>query len=55
VPLAFLLGYLATVLSKGDPADQARFAEMEVRALTGAGAERSAPVPLAQPTPTRAR
>ncbi|HET9257626.1 MAG TPA: cation acetate symporter [Pseudonocardiaceae bacterium] len=41
VPLAFLLGWLATMLTKGDQADQARFAEMEVRALTGAGAERS--------------
>ena len=41
VPLAFLLGYLATVLSKGDRDDEARYAEMEVRALTGAGAERS--------------
>ena len=41
VPLAFLLGYLGTVLSKGDQADEAKFVEMEVRALTGAGAERS--------------
>jgi cation/acetate symporter len=41
VPLAFLLGYLATVLTKGDQDDEARYAEMEVRALTGAGAERS--------------
>ena len=40
VPLAFLLGYLATVLSK-DPADEAKYAEMEVRALTGAGAEQA--------------
>ncbi len=56
VPLAFLLGYLATVLSSGDPADEARYAEMEVRALTGAGAERPSPapeqlwVPQTQPT-----
>jgi cation/acetate symporter len=51
VPLAFLLGYLASVLSK-DEADEAKFAEMEVRALTGAGSERSAldPVPL-RPSP----
>jgi len=54
VPLAFLLGYIATVLSKGDPANEARFAEMEVRALTGAGAERSSPAP-AQPAVTRSR
>jgi cation/acetate symporter len=40
VPLAFLLGYLASVLSK-DQADEAKFAEMEVRALTGAGAEKA--------------
>ncbi len=40
VPLAFLLGYLATVLSK-DEADEAKYAEMEVRALTGAGSERA--------------
>ncbi|HVE96879.1 MAG TPA: cation acetate symporter [Pseudonocardiaceae bacterium] len=40
VPLAFLLGYLGTVLSK-DEADEAKYAEMEVRALTGAGAEKA--------------
>ncbi|HEY6425244.1 MAG TPA: cation acetate symporter [Pseudonocardiaceae bacterium] len=44
VPLAFLLGYLATVLSK-DKADAALYAEMEVRALTGAGSERALPRP----------
>jgi cation/acetate symporter len=41
VPLAFLLGYVATVLSEDDGDEKARYAEMEVRALTGAGAERS--------------
>jgi len=41
VPLAFLLGYFGTVFSKGEATDEAKFAEMEVRALTGAGAERS--------------
>jgi cation/acetate symporter len=50
VPLAFLLGYVATVLSPQEVADEARFVEMEVRALTGAGAERSS----AQPAPARA-
>jgi cation/acetate symporter len=40
VPLSFLLGYLGTVLSK-DEADDAKYAEMEVRALTGAGAEKA--------------
>jgi cation/acetate symporter len=40
VPLAFLLGYLGTMLGK-DTSDEAKYAEMEVRALTGAGAERA--------------
>jgi cation/acetate symporter len=51
VPLAFLLGYLGTVFSKGEVADEAKFAEMEVRALTGAGAER--PLAPAQARPPR--
>jgi cation/acetate symporter len=34
IPLSFLLGYVGTVLSK-DKADPKRFAEMEVRSLTG--------------------
>ncbi|MFC4564540.1 cation acetate symporter [Nocardiopsis mangrovi] len=39
IPLSFLLGWLGTVLSqKGDRAKQA---EMEVRSLTGAGAEKA--------------
>jgi cation/acetate symporter len=44
VPIAFTLGYLATVLSKNDEPHMARYAEMEVRALTGTGAERSQPL-----------
>jgi cation/acetate symporter len=40
IPLSFLLGYLGTVLSK-DKADPAKYAEMEVRSLTGAGAEKA--------------
>ncbi|AHH93388.1 cation acetate symporter [Kutzneria viridogrisea] len=40
IPVSFLLGYLGTVLSK-DKADAAKYAEMEVRALTGAGAEKA--------------
>lgn len=36
IPLSFLLGYLGTVLAK-EKADPARFAEMEVRSLTGVG------------------
>jgi cation/acetate symporter len=46
VPIAFALGYLATVLSKNDVADPAKYAEMEVRALTGAFAERSLVSPV---------
>jgi cation/acetate symporter len=40
IPLAFFLGWLGTVTSKevGDPA---KYAEMEVRSLTGAGAEKA--------------
>jgi cation/acetate symporter len=39
IPVAFLLGYLGTVLSK--ERNDAKYAEMEVRALTGAGAEKA--------------
>ena len=41
IPLSFLLGYLGTVWSK-EKADTARFAEMEVRSLTGVGVEPAA-------------
>ena len=40
IPLAFFLGWLGTVTSKEQP-DLAKFAEMEVRSLTGAGAEKA--------------
>ncbi|MBL8931180.1 MAG: cation acetate symporter, partial [Kineosporiaceae bacterium] len=40
VPLAFFLGWLGSVTSKEQP-DQAKWAEMEVRSLTGAGAEKA--------------
>jgi len=40
IPVSFLLGYLGTVLTR-EPAAEAKFAEMEVRALTGAGSERA--------------
>ncbi|MGI5503735.1 solute symporter family protein [Lentzea sp. CA-135723] len=40
IPIAFLLGYVGTILSK-DKADPAKQAEMEVRSLTGAGAEKA--------------
>ena len=39
IPLAFFLGWLGTVTDR-QPADAARFARMQVRALTGVGAER---------------
>jgi cation/acetate symporter len=37
IPIGFLCGWLGTVLSR-EPADDVKFAELEVRALTGAGA-----------------
>jgi cation/acetate symporter len=37
IPAGFLCGWLGTVLSK-EPPDEAKYAELEVRALTGAGA-----------------
>jgi cation/acetate symporter len=40
IPLAFFLGWLGSVTDK-QPADPVRFARMQVRALTGVGAERS--------------
>jgi cation/acetate symporter len=40
IPLAFFLGWLGSVTDRA-PADQARFARIQVRALTGVGAERS--------------
>jgi cation/acetate symporter len=40
IPLAFFLGWLGSVTDRELP-DQARFARIQVRALTGVGAERS--------------
>jgi cation/acetate symporter len=40
IPLAFFLGWLGTVTSR-ERVDEAKYAEMEVRSLTGAGAERA--------------
>ncbi|KRV49310.1 acetate permease [Wenjunlia vitaminophila] len=37
IPLGFLLGWIATLLSKEEP-DVKKYAELEVRSLTGAGA-----------------
>ena len=39
IPLAFFLGWLGSVTAKDD--FQEKYAEMEVRSLTGAGAERA--------------
>jgi cation/acetate symporter len=39
IPLSFLLGWIGTVTSREH--DAAKYAEMEVRALTGAGAEKA--------------
>jgi len=40
IPLAFFLGWLGTVTSR-ETSSEAKFAEMEVRSLTGAGAEKA--------------
>ncbi|MCE0768384.1 cation acetate symporter [Pseudonocardia kujensis] len=40
IPASFLLGYLGTVLSK-DKANADKYAEMEVRSLTGVGVEKA--------------
>ncbi|WP_448626023.1 solute symporter family protein [Geodermatophilus sp. URMC 64] len=42
IPLAFLLGWLGTVLTK-ERADEDKWAELEVRSLTGIGAEKAVP------------
>lgn len=39
IPLGFLLGYLGTITSK-ERSSEERFAELEVRSLTGAGSEK---------------
>ncbi|RZQ62121.1 cation acetate symporter [Amycolatopsis suaedae] len=41
IPVSFFLGWLGTVLSKEH--NKAKYAEMEVRSLTGAGAEKATP------------
>lgn len=40
IPLGFLFGFLGTI-SKREPAAEERYTELEVRALTGAGAEKA--------------
>lgn len=41
IPLAFVLGVVGTLSTKPSPDHAAKQAEMEVRAFTGAGAERA--------------
>jgi cation/acetate symporter len=40
IPLGFIFGWLGTITSK-EPSAEDRFTELEVRALTGAGAEQA--------------
>ena len=40
IPLAFLLGYIGTLTSK-ESSSAEKYAEMEVRSLTGAGSEKA--------------
>ena len=44
IPIGFLCGFLGTLLSK-DTASQSRYDELEVRSLTGAGAEKGGASP----------
>lgn len=41
IPLAFVLGVVGTFLGGGKPEDPAKQAEMEIRSLTGVGAEKA--------------
>jgi len=41
IPLSFLLGVVGTYVGARHAVDQAKFAEMEVRSLTGAGSEKA--------------
>jgi len=43
IPLSFLLGVIGTYVGARHAVDQAKYAEMEVRSLTGAGAEKATP------------
>ena len=55
IPLSFLLGVVGTLLGGRRPEDARRHAEMEVRALTGAGAERATAPPTVATTPAQRR
>ncbi len=41
IPASFLLGIIGTYIGGRRPVEEGKFAEMEVRALTGAGAEKA--------------
>ena len=41
IPLSFLLGVIGTYVGGRQPVDEAKFSEMEVRSLTGAGSEKA--------------
>jgi cation/acetate symporter len=41
IPVSFLLGIIGTYIGGRRPAEEGKFAEMEVRAITGAGAEKA--------------
>jgi cation/acetate symporter len=53
IPLAFLAGWLGTVTAR-EKADPALYAQMEVRSLTGIGAEKATPAGGGQPGGLRA-
>jgi cation/acetate symporter len=41
IPLSFVLGIVGTYVGGRQPVEEGKFAEMEVRSLTGAGAEKA--------------
>jgi cation/acetate symporter len=42
IPLSFILGIVGTYVGSREPVNEAKFSEMEVRSMTGAGASRTA-------------
>jgi cation/acetate symporter len=51
IPASFLLGAIGTFIGRTDEGAAARQAEMEVRALTGAGSEKATTAPKTAPLP----
>jgi cation/acetate symporter len=41
IPLSFILGIVGTYVGGKQPVEEGKFAEMEVRSLTGAGSEKA--------------